>query len=331
MSSKLKRKGKKPLRSTSESLVKLVATEPITPLTMLLISYAVIGDWPAAERVLDTQPVAICDDLRIAGLVGMLPVLAITNILSSLLKRVASNGCVPADARCRAVALLFHAVASDLGLDEEFISSVNDAVQFKIETLFQQIPREDAQSIPLYAVRCGLVFGVVAVQENKRYKRKIRWWRRGGNAIAGIAGATAVIPDVAGVSIKDVVGAPVNAAATVAISSIDRIKEGLRQGLVHVEDKFKSQVLQEADEGLVASYLGNTPTDGHGNAIPVYSSERMDRFKLLAWRIFRTALRHEGLDTTVKKPESSSSGNQDNPNQQPPPRVSADTKSPKHR
>ncbi|WOO83654.1 uncharacterized protein LOC62_05G007174 [Vanrija pseudolonga] len=310
--------------------VKLVPTEPVTPLTMLFISFAVTGDWFPAELLLRIHPVIICGDLHEAGLVGHLSRRIVGSISATLLSLIGESGCIPTDPLIRAAALLLHNIAADLGPGKGVTRSFNDAVQARIEELFRAVPRVDEFSVPLYAVRCGLVYGAVAVQEYKAYQKNVKWWKRGRKVVSVMPKAVALVPDVAGVNTSTIVGPAVNAAAAAAATSgIDRKKKRLSEGVFHVEHKFTSQVLEEADQGLIASYVGSAPTDRHRNPIPAYPSETTNMFKLLAWRVFYLTIEQQGFETAVENSAPRLSDHKCTPRRPPSPKVSTDTQNPK--
>lgn len=220
---------------------------------MLLIFYAVTGEPWATEEVVTTHPVIICNDLREAGLVGLLPPSAITKILSILLDKIRSSGCRVEDPKIRAAAQILHSIAADLGVDQGITKSVKDTVQARVEGLFQKVPRVAERSLPLYGVRCGLVYGVLAVQEYKAYEKSVRWLNRGEAAVIGMSAAATGLA-ATGLSATGLVDSrSAKPHAAIVSSSFDRKRKVLMAGVNEVEGKFWAQSWKQTRASLPAT------------------------------------------------------------------------------
>lgn len=299
--SKVKRRASGP-STPAPRRPRLVPTPRVAPLTMLLVSLCAQKDMTAVAAVLATHPVAICYDLRMANLLRWLPLETTSSLIHILQVIIHSHGAMPTDSRIRALAHILHAMAADREIIKE-LKSDNDRIQAKIEGLFLAIPRLHPKSVPLYAIRCGLVYGVVAVHEGERYDREARRLKVTSNVVSGMAGMTSIVPDVNGVPVGKIVAAPTNGVAAAIISGIDEQKKHLAHSVVLVESKFRLQVLGEADRGLEASYGNNVPHSAHGFPIPAFSVDTMNKFKDRAWCVFSNAILEENRVTLVERPE----------------------------
>lgn len=269
---------------------------------MVLVCLTVMEDVAAVEAVLTADPMTICSDIRQAGFVNLLPRDTIDSFLLILQDKISVSGSAPSIYLVRALAHILHAAVSALEVNERDIKSVSDAVDARIRALFQIIPRVSETNLPLYAIRCGLMYGVVAVYESKQPQWKVGALNTTSDGFAGVAGVAGFVPDVLGIKLSQYVGAPVNGIAAGVIGRVEAKKKRLDKGLVHAERKFQLQVLGEADKGLVASYRSGASDHEPRPARGPFAADVMSDFKETAWEVFDAVIRDEDFETSVQRP-----------------------------
>lgn len=82
---------------------------------------------------------------------------------------------------------------------------------------------------------------------------------------------------------------------------LGRREKRLSAGVGHVEYKFLTQVIGEADQGLLRSNT-NVARDAGRETLPTFDDALVVRFKETAWKVFRLVMSDEGCDMGIDLP-----------------------------
>lgn len=230
--------------------------------------------------------------------------------------------------------LLIDQIFEPLGAPDITPEGIND----KIFQLFAQFPRHAKHNIQFYGIRCGLVYGAMAVYESEMRDRWPRKFQRGSSTVIGASATTRRLRTIHGEPVGTLIQPAVTRILGVVLDSFGR--KGLKHrkdrkgrkgrhlaadvGQVHhqvhhqvdhqvhhqvhhqvdhqIHHRFLSQVIGEANQGLLASYGAHPVYREEGDMIPPYSPEQLECFKQTAWEMFQFVLNEEGRTVDFKLP-----------------------------
>lgn len=178
-----------------------------------------------------------------------------------------------------------------------------EGIDEKLQFLFSDMPRVQEGNVRFYGIRCGLVYGSMAAYECEMRDKRTRWYQKGSAAVTGASTTIANIPSVNGVPVGSLVEPVATGIRGVVLDSLGRREKRLGAGVGLVEYRFLTQVIGEANQGLLASYRGdNVDRDLVGNPIPPYSPEQMVCFKEAAWEVFKLVMHDENRQIGIHLP-----------------------------
>lgn len=270
----------------------------ITPLTFALLVLHAHGDMLAMSSLFVAHPSPVARDIRAGNLLPLLSG-ALVHLLTALQERILQNGTYTSDPLLAPAAHLLVAALS--APDENVFGGADESVQRRLETLFALLPRVAPSNVRFYGVRVGLVFAALGIHEAEAYERRSRGWALGAAAVSASTGALSHVPPIGGVSVGAVVEPLATSVRGAALDAISRKTRKLGAGVGLVAVKFSTQVLDEAGDGLCASFasaaaVGDAVHDEHGNVRRAFAEGECARFADVAWRVFCLVPRLEGFE-----------------------------------
>ncbi|KAL1406135.1 hypothetical protein Q8F55_007818 [Vanrija albida] len=271
----------------------------IAPLTFALL---LLAHEPAAAAALFlAHPAPVARDIREAALLPLLPAGTLPALLTALQERILANGTFTSDALLAPAAQLLVAA---LAVPDDNVFGADESVQRRLETLFALLPRVAPANVRFYGVRVGLVFAALGIHEAEAYERRARGWALGAAAVSAGTGTAARLPAISGVNVTPMIEPLAVSVRGAALDAIGRKQRKLGAGVGLVAVKFSTQVLDEAGDGLCASFacaaaVGGAVHDEHGNVRRAFAQPECARFADVAWRVFSLVPRLEGFDVAV--------------------------------
>lgn len=278
----------------------LIERPPVTVGTILLVGLHICGDLEGMVKVFRMNHQGISLDIRNAGLGSLFHQYFIWEVLTTL-QQTTYLTAVPTSPTY--ILPISYLLISSV-FDGAFADITPTGIVDKINMLFHRLPRLHQHNMRNYAIRCGLVYGSLAAYESKARDRRVRKYEIAAAAVTGATVTVANIPTLQGVPVGKILE-PASTGLRGALNNVfDRRRKHLGSGLGQVEYRFLIDVMEEANQGLVASFPeGLPPVDADGNPRPAYSSERLFQFKKTAWQVFQVIMNAECCQIGFKLPD----------------------------
>ncbi|WOO85866.1 uncharacterized protein LOC62_07G009354 [Vanrija pseudolonga] len=270
----------------------------MTLLTVIVVWLYLWGDYGGIWRLLHLDPRNILRDVMRSKLMGFFPSILWSKYLEDCQNNIFSTGVITTDRGLRLVTRVLMNRAYEYGQED----ITTEAIQDKLEYLFSTLPRVHKENLPFYGVRCGLVFGALAAHESNIRDRRSRKFRLGTAAVTGASSTAANVPSINGVPVGAIIEPVATGIRGTLVESFSRRQKRLGRGVTHVEYKFLTQVMEEANDGLVASYNGSAPRDKEGNPLPAFTGQGIVKFKEAAWKAFKLVMNDETCEMGIDLP-----------------------------